>query len=397
LRAYGRELVQKSGDYREVHERHAAYFLQLVETAEPELGGPDQLMWFDRLEQEADNGRAMLAWYLKCGDYERALRVGAAVWRFWLVRGYLRSGRELLARILTETSEPTETRARALLGAGVLATDQGDYDAAREHFEECLAIRREHGDRAGLSHVLNSLGIAARDQGDYAEARRLLGEGLDIGRELGDRSGIANSLMALGIAAHREGDCARAGQLFEEALEIRTALQDQRGIAALDAHLGGVAFDQGETERALVLLERALAKFEELSNKRGIVFARIYLGGVAQERGDFVRARELFVECLMMSRDLGDKQHIVRSLECLAGLSAAKGNFERALELDGAALALRETFGAPRTPIEQRMLERALAPAAAIMRESGIRRTRAAGRSRLLDAVIELALRDNGG
>jgi hypothetical protein len=30
------------------------------------------------------------------------------------------------------------------------------------------------------------------------------------------------------------------------------------------------------------------------------------------------------------------------------------------------------------------------------MRDSGIRRTRAAGRSRLLDAVIELALKDNG-
>jgi tetratricopeptide (TPR) repeat protein len=157
-----------------------------------------------------------------------------------------------------------------------------------------------------------------------------------------------------------------------------------------------VAFDLGNLDRAEPLLERALVKFQELGNKRGIVFARIYLGGVAQHRGDYERARELFVECLVTSRELGDKQHIVRSLECLAGLAAARENYERALELDGAALALRETFGARRTPIEQRMLERALAPAAGTMRDSGIRRTRAAGRSRLLDAVIELALKDNG-
>ena len=396
LRAYGREMLQKNGNFNAAHDRHAAFFLDLVERAEPELGGSEQVKWFDLIEREADNGRAMLAWYIKNGDYEPALRVGAAVWRFWLLRGYLRSGRDLLARILSETSEPTETRARALLGAGMLATDQGDYEAAREHFEECMAIRRERGDRAGLSHVLNSLGIAARDQGKYDEARRLLGEGLDISRELSDRSGVANALMALGITAHREGDCARANELFEEALKIRTALRDQRGIAALDAHLGGVAFDLGDFDRAEPMLERALVKFQELGNKRGIVFARIYLGGVAQQRHDYARARELFVECLVTSRELGDKQHIVRSLECMAGLAAANGNYERALELDGAAQALRETFGARRTPIEQRMLEKALAPAAEIMRESGIRRTRAAGRSRLLDAVIELALEENG-
>lgn len=395
LRAYGREMLRKSGQYRLIHDRHAALFLGFVEAAEPELAGPNQVEWFDRLERDAHNGRAMLDWFLNSGDYDSALRVAAAVWRFWHVRGYLRSGRELLARVLTETNEPTPTRARALLGAGVLATDQGDYDAAREHFEECLAIHRAHHNQTGISQVLNNLGVATRDQGRYDEARRYLGEALEISREIGDRPGLASSLMALGITEHREGRCEEARALFQEAQEIRMSLNDQRGIAALFAHLGSVAFDMGDIDTADAQLNRALTMFEELGNKRGLVFARMYAGGVARQRGDLGGARECFVQCLMMARDLGDKQHIVQALERLAALAAARRNFDRALELEGAASALREAFGAPRTPLEQRMLERELAPAAAVMRESGMRRTRAAGRARLLDAVIDLALEED--
>ena len=75
-------------------EAHAAYYLRLAEMAEPELYGVrSKLPWFDRLEREYDNLRvahAMLARARK--GVEMALRLGSALYWFWLMRESLREG-----------------------------------------------------------------------------------------------------------------------------------------------------------------------------------------------------------------------------------------------------------------------------------------------------------------
>src|SRR3989442_13633652 len=82
---------------------HADYYLALAEDAEPELGGPQQAAWLERLEEEHDNLRAAMRWSLEQtgGDeggqrQEMALRLGAALRRFWVVRGALSEGPSVL-------------------------------------------------------------------------------------------------------------------------------------------------------------------------------------------------------------------------------------------------------------------------------------------------------------
>ena len=61
---YAREKLQESGEAEAIKRAHAEYFFALAEEAEPELEGPDQLQWMDRLEAEHDNMRAALSWSL---------------------------------------------------------------------------------------------------------------------------------------------------------------------------------------------------------------------------------------------------------------------------------------------------------------------------------------------
>ena len=115
----------------------------------------------------------------------------AALWRFWEVRGYLGEGRGWLAALLAAApAGPSAARANALNGAGIMAWQQADYSTARV-LQESLAIRRELGDRQGISGSLNNLGKIAYDQGDFPAARALLEESLAIKRELGEQRGIA--------------------------------------------------------------------------------------------------------------------------------------------------------------------------------------------------------------
>jgi predicted ATPase/class 3 adenylate cyclase len=248
IREYGMECLTTSGETQAIQRAHADYYLALVEVTEPELTGPEQTVWLDRLETEHDNLRAALRWAEESGETEIGLRLAGALCQFWLVRGHLSEGQEQLARLLTlvGTSIRTAAQAKALTGAGNLAHNLGDYAAARAFSEESLAIWREIGDKGGIAASLNHLGWAAWRQGDYAAARSLSEEGLAIWREIKDKQGIATSLNNLGWVAHHQGDYAVARTLHQESLALRRDLGDKWGIAFALTNLGWTIHKQGD-------------------------------------------------------------------------------------------------------------------------------------------------------
>ena len=64
MRQYAGEKLDGGADGAATRARHAAYFLDLVEAAEPALNGPEQAAWLARLDAEHENLRAALAWAL---------------------------------------------------------------------------------------------------------------------------------------------------------------------------------------------------------------------------------------------------------------------------------------------------------------------------------------------
>ncbi|MDQ5819408.1 MAG: AfsR family transcriptional regulator, partial [Actinomycetota bacterium] len=100
IRQYARQKLEESGGADEVHGRHAEFFLALAEEAEPELAGPQQSVWVERLEVEHDNLREALSRVLEGGEGDLGLRFGGALWRFWHARGYISEGARWLESVL---------------------------------------------------------------------------------------------------------------------------------------------------------------------------------------------------------------------------------------------------------------------------------------------------------
>jgi predicted ATPase len=87
VRQYTQELLEEAGENAQTRQQHASFFLALAERAEPELHGPDQVEWLERLERENGNLRAAMDWALSGDDAEIAARISWAIYQFWWQRG----------------------------------------------------------------------------------------------------------------------------------------------------------------------------------------------------------------------------------------------------------------------------------------------------------------------
>ena len=390
VRQYAWEKLDEGGEGEQRRRRHAEYQLALAERAKPELNGPAQAVWLDRLEAELDNLRAAIGWSLGRGDPEVALRLVATLWWFWYKRGHLTEGRRWLEEALERSAPPTPARAEALNGAGVLARNQADYDLARARLTESLALQRELGDGKGTADVLLNLGTVALDRGDPVGAATLFDESLSLRRQLGDRWGAALALNNLGVAARARGDLADAASLCEESLEQFRALGDRAGIAMVLSNLGMVAEEESTPAEAAGFYDESLGLYRELEDKRNVALLACRLGGISRIQEDYARAGTLFDEALLLHRELGDRLGISQDLEGLAAMRAALGRPEAAVRLWAAAERLREEIGAPPEDAERARYEPLVAKARAALGEEAFAKVWAEGRKltpeRALDA-----------
>jgi predicted ATPase/DNA-binding CsgD family transcriptional regulator len=426
IREYGLEVLTVSREMEITRQAHALYYLRLAEEAEPELAGPQQAVWLERLEQEYDNLRAALRWSLERGEVgvsiEMALRLGEALRRFWEVRGHWSEGQSFLERALAGSKGVTvPVQVKALKAAAHLASALGDTDRAEALSEECLvrcrelgdtagialslrllgviawrrsnfvvasslteeslALFREVGDKEGIAWSLNNLGSGLSCQGEYARAILLLEESLALFRELGNIEGIAIALFVLAdVFFISQGDLARVHTLLEEGLALCREVGHKDGTAQALGLLGEVFLQQGDTVKARLLLEEDVALSREIGYRHAIAESLSLLGRVEALEGDYAAARAFYEESLAIGRDVGDKLSIAFYLEGLADVVAAQGEPAWAAQLWGAAESLREALGTPIPPVYRAAYERSVAATCTQLGEKAFAATWAEGR-----------------
>ena len=362
VREYGLERLAASGEEGATKRAHAAYCLVLAEESASQAADPARTEWVSLFEVENDNFRAALEWLTLTGNADWGLRLGAALFQFWDMREHLTEGRDRLGKLLKleGATARSNTRARVLFAAGVLAGEQGDYAAACALVEESLDIARELNDSRGVGIALNALAVHARDRGDLAASRSLFEESLALWRSLGDAVVVARSLSNLANVVKLQGDYELARSLYEECLSTFRELGDRTGIAWSLNYEGDVAHEQGDDAGARALYEQSLTVFKELGDKWGIAGCLIDLGNLARDHRDYETSRSQYAESMKLFQELGQKRGIARLLDCLACSAALQCKPERALRLAGAAAAMRRILGAPLPLNEQARSEKTL-------------------------------------
>jgi tetratricopeptide (TPR) repeat protein len=339
------------------HRKHAVFFCELAEREDAELIGPTQAVSFGRIEREHDNLRAALRWTVADGgDSELGMRLGAALVRFWFVRGHLTEGSswlDLLRDLPTGAGfEQTAARAKILNGAGNLATLRGEFAEARARLTESLELRRAIGDLAGAARTLLNLGNIATSEHDYPAAEELFNQSLLIQRDLGNVRGIARTLNNLAVLAREQGHTERMAALADEAFDLSRQVGDPEGIALALVSRGIAAHMRGQPLEAVALLERSLRLFAELGHRR----------------------------------------EIAENIELLAGLECLPGRPERAARLFGAAEAMFEAVGLMALPGDRFQYAQNLVAVRAALDADALATAWREGKALTLDHAVTYAL-----
>ena len=349
IHEYARECLEASGEQDTIRWRHAQYFVELAERAEPELRMAPHMRWFQRFALERDNVREVLEWSLEGGDVSLGVRLAAALWLFWYAYGHHAEGQHWTQRLLTRLGEVSEDHhATFLIGAGSMAMTS-DATAARPLFARALVTAQRRGEPLSAAWALAHMavvGIADADAMASAE------EALALFRTLDHQPGIAYALNVVGEIARYSGDDARARRAYEECLDV--------------------CLQTGETRRV------ALVYFN--------------LAFLAQHEGDYTGALDATRRALQIARSMHNRGEMAWCLPIIAGSLVMLGQPQRAALLLGASESFLERIGAFNLPADKQEFDRIREQVIAALGNTDFQAAVAEGRKLTLEQAVAEAL-----
>ncbi|GAB4474576.1 MAG: hypothetical protein OHK0044_19390 [Burkholderiaceae bacterium] len=354
VRQYALEALRQAGDEEATRERHLERCVLLAEQAFPELAGPQQGLWLQRLDADRDNLLAAIAW---AGSADArawsGLRLVYALRPYWINRGLLTLGHQVSLAALGWLALRSRTieRCRALFGAGQLCFFGGRDAEARAYLSESLEIARALGRSDVVARVLQPLGMACLGEGDLEAARTCLEEALALAREQNDLRELAGALNSVAMLRRMEGRLADAEAMYRQTVEAARTVGNQETIA-------------------IGLLNLAIVK-------------------VLSGRHD--QAGPNLLEADAIGRRIGSRPVERSFLEVCAGVAAAMGEFERAALYFGSAEMQREETGLRRDPADEAFLIQAIDAARAALGADAFARIEARGRASSGALILEQA------
>ncbi|WP_329580378.1 AfsR/SARP family transcriptional regulator [Kitasatospora sp. NBC_01250] len=352
VRGYLAERLDDEGEEAALRATHARHFAQLAETAEQRLIGVDQALWLGRVAADHDNLQAALRWSLAAGEGALAIRLVAALGRYWSLCGQQIEAADWADRALAVPGEDAPADARAIVmimsALAPTASPQGMADALASI-------------RSWLDLAEQSCSPGTEERPELTAFRGMLSV-LDQ-----DPDGALDAMAQLTRAPHawvRSCGHLNCGHLYSARRDgpraiwhFRAALRESRSIGerwgqiqALSA-LADIAASTAGPSEAIELLEDALRLAAELGALEDQVLLRARLGSVLAGSGDLPGARALLETGLRTARQSG----VTRCLPHIRGAFAEIARWQRDLPVAAACLArsIAALRAAPRPDVGQ--------------------------------------------
>jgi predicted ATPase/transcriptional regulator with XRE-family HTH domain len=295
VRDYAAERATAEGELTEARRRHAQVLADSAQQIAPDLIGAKLAEAAGRLDDvSADLGSALA--FAAGEDPHVALRLAAALPRWWRFRGRDVSGRQWLRRLLddprTADADP-EVRAWAKVGLAQLALEHG---AGAEEIGSATAAVAEFERLDSVSGLLTAHMLLAAlwmTTGGYSASRQHGEVALALARRSGQARDVAGAENNLTWHEIREGDLAAALQRLTAVDELASTCGEDRLRAVALANLAEVERLGGRPAEAERLARSAMPELDRVGdpNHRRRLLAT--LGLALAESGQVAAATEV--------------------------------------------------------------------------------------------------------
>jgi predicted ATPase len=323
LREYAVERLIEKGELERLGDWHASYYLEMAETAEIGLRGPDQLEWIRRLSTRWDNFQAAMEWSLK------KARAGKKIHS--LSHSGFRPVQEVreIARGELASPGPVPEMEMSSLELCLRLTSalrpylewQGYLGQGRDRLKAVLDIPLEDGAEkrvlAARAKALNEMARLTCLQNDQDRAVELAEESIALWQQLDDAHGLATALLHRGWPAFALAQFDVAERVFRQGLQLLSATDDTWLHAQFLFYLGSVAGFAFAFEQMRTFYDQSLALFEQMDDKSAIADLLKDHGGMMILEGKYAQSVTNLVRSIKMSVELGHKQYITSALGLL--------------------------------------------------------------------------------
>lgn len=347
IREFALERLVSDGEEAAARDAHAAWCLTLAERTFAVLRESVRAQWFDLLEAELDNLRGGLAWLAARDRIEDAIDLAIDLFFFFLTRGYHTETVALFEGFLKHprVSLPTRSRAKALLGSGILAMGHGDCEQALGQLHESVGIFRKAEDRVYTGLALVNVGNAYSTVSDFDRAEETNREVIAIGRETNDAWLLKAGLHNFGVVLSARGEVGQTIPLFEETLAMDRLAGNVYGVELALQNLANVCLMREDYDRAESLIQEALAVLAELGHQVDLSHAWMLLARVARGRGDYAAAAAHLDTALTIARRINEKVNIASALLALGDITRLQGDIAGAMDHFREGIAIAQQIG----------------------------------------------------
>jgi len=220
VREYALQKLEKSGESHILRKRHLEFFVELTESTEQAVYGPEGETYIQFINDELDNIRAAIDFGTD-HDIEAALKIAGALGEYWRIAGLLSDGRERIESLL-EMDKPVSSlvKVKAASWTAYLAGMQGDTSRAIEWCEYALSLAHDTGEKPAILCSLLPLGFWLAKFGQIEQSLKTCKECVALSREIGDEGSLMRSLSNLVHVLQLNEEFAQGGNVAREGLSI---------------------------------------------------------------------------------------------------------------------------------------------------------------------------------
>lgn len=258
----------------------------------------------------------------------------------------------VLAKVVSNTKAPTESRVLAAHDIGWAYMLHGDWAAALSAANSAAQLAKRNGDDRLRAQILKLRGNILWQQGQWDESLRENEAALTLFERIADHHGAAEALMAMGTAHGHLARYQDAIRCFERALTRFEEFGDRRGQGKCQNNLGIVHYYQGDWPAATERFEAFLSLLERSGERVERANLLNNLGSIYRERGMFDRAEQLLTQGLDLATELGTGRIETMVLGNLGETFVRAGRHQAAQEMLQRAIAKAREIEATSEEIE---------------------------------------------